>query len=282
MKLPNFYDFEPLNRVKQRMGIPRDRYGGLDVEIKPARLTPEMLDQLGKEGREVSFKELEFLPNGTVAFGGVRVLVYIRDRSAFAGMPKFHFASCATLVKMHNVQKIDRFVVATRMDGWFDMNITGLGQKRSTKTRLAVCKNCLDKLQYNGYSHNNSPSAKQLMVSAFSIPQFFEKYPVSLIDTKPHYNSDNAPINDYTGDWDKISLEYRQSVQWRCESGKCGRILAQAQLRQYLHSHHQNGVKYDNKSSNLMALCIECHADQPDHGHLKASPQYAAFIALNL
>src|SRR5277367_3999216 len=145
MKLPNFYDFEPLNRLKQRMGIPRDRYGGLDVEIKPARLTPEMLGQLGNEGREVSYKELEFLPNGTVAFGGVRVLVYIRDRSAFAGMPKFHFASCATLVKMHNVRKIDRFVVATRMDGWFDMNITGFGPTQKKKVRLDVCKNCLDR-----------------------------------------------------------------------------------------------------------------------------------------
>jgi hypothetical protein len=200
MKLPNFYDFEPLNAVKRRMGIPRDRYGGLDVEIKPSRLTPEMLDQLGKEGREVSYKELEFLPNGTVAFGGVRVLVYIRDRSAFAGMPKFHFASCATLVRMHSVQKIDRFVVATRMDGWFDMNITGFGPTQSKKVRLEVCKNCLDRLRYSGYSHTSAPAAKRKLVSEFSIPQFFEKYPLSLVETLPSYNSDNAPLNDYTSD----------------------------------------------------------------------------------
>ena len=284
MKLPNFYDFEPLNHVKQRMGIPRNHYGdGVAVELKLPRLSPEMLDRLGKQGQDVSYKELEFLRNGTIAFGGVQVLVYIRDRNAFAGMPKFHFASCATLVKMHNVQKIDRFVVATRMDGWFDMNITGLGQKRTTKTRLAVCKNCLDRLHYNGYSHGNTPSeVKRRMVSDFSIPEFFEKYPLSLIETKPRYNSDNAPLNDYTDDWEKISLEYRRTVQWRCENENCGRLLAQVQLRQYLHTHHQNGKKYDNKWSNLMALCIKCHAEQPDHAHLKASPQYAAFLALNL
>ena len=241
MKLPNFYEFEPLNRVKQRMGISRDCYGKLEVEIRPPRWSPEKFDALEGQGIDVTPKDLEFLPNGTVAFDGIRVLVYIRDRSAFAGMPKFHFANCATLQKMLNVQKIDRFVVSTRTDGLFDMNITGFGQKRSTTNRLEVCKNCLDRLQYNGYSHNKEPGVKQRMVNDFSIPQFFEKYPRSLIDRKPRYNSDNAPINDYTDDWDKISLQYRQSVQWRCEN--CLRLLSQPQQRPYLHTHHRNGMK---------------------------------------
>jgi hypothetical protein len=100
MKLPNFYDFEPLNVVKQRMGIPRERYGRLRVEITPPRLSAALLDQLGKEGREVSYKELTFLPNGTIAFGEYRVLVYIRDRGDYATLPKFHFASCTTLEEM--------------------------------------------------------------------------------------------------------------------------------------------------------------------------------------
>src|SRR5271167_1638833 len=198
------------------MGIPRERYGRLYVEIKPPRLSPELLGQLGKEGREVSYKELTFLPNGTIAFGEYRVLVYIRDRGDYATLPKFHFASCTTLEEMHSRQKIDKYVVATRMDGWFEMNITGSFPKVTTKQKLDVCKNCLQRLKYNGYSHTKIPDAqKQKIVSEFSIPQFFEKYPLSLIDTKPSYNSDNAPINDYTDDWDKISHQYRGSVQWR-------------------------------------------------------------------
>jgi hypothetical protein len=282
MKLPNFYNFEPMNILKQRMGIPRDRYGTLDIEVQPPRLSAESLEKLGKEGLDVSFSQLRFLDDGTVAFEGRRVLVYIRDRSQFNGLPKFHFASCSTLVAMHSNQKIDKYVVATRMDGLFDLNITGFGGKTKTTSRLAVCKNCLERLNYKGYYHSLPNATKAKLVSSFSISEFFDEYSNSLIDNMPIFNADNAPINDYSDDWDQISLAYRESVHWTCENEQCGRVLSPWHLRQYLHTHHRNGKKYDNKRPNLMALCIECHAEQPDHAQLKASPQYTAFAALGV
>ena len=282
MKLPNFYNFEPLNILKHRMGIPRDRYGTLNIEIRAPRLSAESLQKLGKEGLDVSFSQMQFLDDGTVAFEGRRVLVYIRDRSQFSGLPKFHFASCSTLVAMHSNQKIDKYVVATRMDGWFDINVTGFGGKTKTTSHLAVCKNCLAHLNYKGYYHSLPKATKAKLVSNFSIPEFFDQYSNSLIDNIPTFNSDNAPINDYSDNWDHISLAYRESVNWTCENEQCGRELSQSHLRQYLHTHHLNGKKYDNKRANLMALCIECHAEQPDHAQLKASPHYTAFVALGV
>jgi Cu2+-containing amine oxidase len=32
-----------------------------------------------------------------------------------------------------------------------------------------------------------------------------------------------------------------------------------------------NGVKSDNSITNLKVLCVECHSEQPNHGHIKAN-----------
>ena len=180
-------------------------------------------------------------------------------------------------------KKINKYVVATRMDGFFELNVVENGKTTRTNEKLDVCKNCLQRLTYKGYSHTGiSAVQRQKIVNEFSIPMFFSEYPISFITEVPKFNSDNGPINTYTSDWDKISREYREKAHWRCENPACGRVLAQAKLRQYLHTHHRNGSKYDNAVGNLMALCIECHAEQPDHAHLKNSPQYAEFAALGL
>jgi len=47
----------------------------------------------------------------------------------------------------------------------------------------------------------------------------------------------------------------------------------------YLHVHHRNGQKNDNRDSNLAVMCVACHAEQPMRGHMKFTPDYKAFIA---
>lgn len=278
MKLPDFYLFEPLNVLKQRMGIPRERYGTLHVEFKLAGLSFDDLEKLEKEGIDVRFDELIFLQDRTISFKGNRVLVYIRDRSAFADVPKFHVASCITLVDMKQKHQIDKYVVATRMDGLFELNITGDGRPKRQLRRLDVCKNCLDHLQYKNYSHNSRNEVKQRAIRDFSITEFFERYPTSLSENTPRYNSDNAPVNDYTEDFEQVSLRFRESKNWTCE--ECGTKLATK--REYLHTHHRNGLKNENQPDNLQALCIACHAEKPNHGHMKRDPRYAAYLGSGL
>ena len=40
--------------------------------------------------------------------------------------------------------------------------------------------------------------------------------------------------------------------------------------RKLLHTHHANGRKSDNISSNLKVLCVECHSKQPSHEHIRS------------
>ena len=69
--------------------------------------------------------------------------------------------------------------------------------------------------------------------------------------------------------WSEISTTLRESSHWRCS--ECSVYLGDNQG--LLHVHHKNGNKGDNRKGNLAVLCKECHSNQPNHAHLKPSPQ---------
>ena len=99
MKLPDFFNFEPLNLIKEKMGVPRNVYGVLTVLIDPGRLTEEELKKLtSSDGIDISPDELSILPDGTLAYKNSRVLLYIRDMERYE--PRFHLANCSTLQEM--------------------------------------------------------------------------------------------------------------------------------------------------------------------------------------
>ena len=53
MKLPDFRLYEPLNILKERMGIPRDEYGSITVVVAAGGLTVEQLKALYARIREI-------------------------------------------------------------------------------------------------------------------------------------------------------------------------------------------------------------------------------------
>ena len=133
MKLPNFFQFEPLNDVKRKMRIPPDVYGSFSVQVQPSnRLTETELNLLTSgEGIDVNFEELSVLLDGTLAFKDSRVLVYIRDVHVMAqdqGMPKYHFYNCSALVTMTESGRFNRYVVSATVDGIFSVRITEKGR----------------------------------------------------------------------------------------------------------------------------------------------------------
>ena len=87
----------------------------------------------------------------------------------------------------------------------------------------------------------------------------------------------NAPADLYSEDYEELSLQFRKNNNWTCQ--KCG-IKLKPEHHHFLHVHHINGVKSDNKPTNLMCLCIKCHSEQPDHDHLKSKEDYIKFISL--
>lgn len=281
MKLPDFYQFEPLNDLRRRMGLGESDYGSLEVTLDPPRLTVEELDKLiSGEGIDVSFDELTILDDGTLAYKDSRVLLYIRDVHQYgdrdAQEPRYHVAHCRTLQDMTERGRFERYVIAAEASGEFELNFINKGNKRAERRRLLVCRNCLTKLRFERFEELSRPK-KHEAVRLFTPEKFFRVYPRSLHSKLPTYNSKNAPIDDYPADWPTISRRTRAGAGWKCQ--KCNRNLSSKSLRQYLDVHHISGDRRDNSPRNLMVVCVGCHAEMPSHSHLKDSRRYRDYLA---
>lgn len=282
MKLTNFYEFEVLNQLKERMGIPREQYGSFTVVVSGPRLTPDELERLvSPDGLDIdSLDDLRVLDDGTLGFKDSRVLLYIRDVTAFKDKPfepKFHVAHCKTLRQMREMNRLNsRYVVATRVNGEFNLNVSRYGTTTRSVVRLSVCQNCLDWLQFEGFEKTLSRPKRKEIVRGFEISRFFDKFPKSLHIARPVHTSDSAPLNDYVVGFADISLKARSAAGWCCQ--ECGLNLSKQDHRRFLHAHHRNGDKSDNTQSNLKVVCMGCHANEPCHAHMKNLPEYAQFV----
>jgi len=69
----------------------------------------------------------------------------------------------------------------------------------------------------------------------------------------------------YTSDWGSVSNRYKKARGWRCEH--CGVYCGGPGDKPLLHVHHWDRNPQNNRDSNLVALCIQCHSRQPGAGH---------------
>ena len=159
-----------------------------------------------------------------------------------------------------------RYFVSRRTDGKFKVNLLRGNEitERDKLVEMKVCKNCLDKLSYMGYSNQNEFSERNRVYNNFKISEFLNSYG-SKIYTVPQHDVDTAPINMYSDDFYKISYNYRKSKNWKCE--QCG--IDFTYDKKNLHTHHIDGNKANNRFSNLKALCYNCHSKQPKHEQMK-------------
>lgn len=275
MKLPDFLNWPEFNSMRTRMGAPlAERFG---PQVKIAAIELPVIERLQKSGIDVDINEIRVLDDGTLAYKGHRVLLYIRDVSNYSDnqqMPKFHLTFCSTLESMRRSKRFARYVVANRDDGQFQVNLVGQ-ETKSSYVRLNVCKNCLTHINWKEYRRQQTRAAQDTIVKEFSLSEFFTQHPRDLVSVKPSHTSDTAPLNDYPSNWDDISQAARRAAQFRC--GSCAISLDGSDAK-YLHVHHKNGQKNDCSPGNLEVLCIRCHASEPRHGHMKSLPEYHQFL----
>ena len=72
--------------------------------------------------------------------------------------------------------------------------------------------------------------------------------------------------NGYIINWKQVSFCYRDFKRFTCEN--CGYKATSEQEYKFLHTHHINGIKTDNRRDNLQCLCVKCHSNVDEH-HLE-------------
>lgn len=213
--------------------------------------------------------------SGLLTYNNQQVLLYIKDSHRPIDVvkyepkraPKVHFMDCTTMKKMREAGRAERYVVTDRKDGIFLVNTQEDRSDANTITedveaKLHVCRNCLKEHDYKNYSSIGREEQNQL-VKSFHFKEFFEDSK-TYFSSLPRYTDKNAPVNAYSGDWKEISRKVRERDKWKCS--ECRVDLSSKKY--LLHVHHKNGVRNDNKPSNLMSLCADCHSKEPMHSHV--------------
>ncbi len=262
IKLPNFFEDNSLNGLKRKMGIDKSSYGNFGN-------SSTMSIKIELETRGIDIEDLSSitpLDDYTLSYNGERIILYIRDIANYGdsyNLPRFHVAHCKTLKDMAEKGRKKRYVVSQNESDLFHLHVIQGRSFQEVKRKLNVCQNCLNILNWNGFSFKYSETQRNKFVREFKISDFFIKYPKSLLESEG-YSDENSPLNQYPKNWSAISYDYRQSKDWTCE--QCGVNLID--YKKLLHTHHINAQKNECHYANLRALCVECHANQPMHSHM--------------
>lgn len=276
MKLPDFFVDPSLNSLRKRIGLKSDQFGNFFWD--PDRADPETHRVLTEEGgSKIVIDDLKILPDGTLAYKNIRVFLYIRDMREH--LPRYHLMNCSTVRTMRDNDRMNRYVNISAQDhNMFHVNVPTPKGINLQKIRLDVCQNCLAETAFDGFGRDMQRAAREKIVLEFDPKNFFTLYPRNLHVKTPRYSWENSPVDQYTRDFPAISLEMREKANWKCT--ECLKDFSDHRYRRFLHVHHMNSIRSDNRRENLRVLCIGCHAQEFNHSHLRNTPSYKQFSTI--
>ena len=289
--------FEEIINLRKRMGAPElsETFGEALDPIDEIKI------QLEEEGIEVTKEEIETSFGPFLTYKGQALaILYIYDTtrsyedliddSIDKRAPKFHFSWCRTLEEMERRGRFQRYILSRRKVNKFKVQarerdpylIKKYGENHEMEdVTLYACKNCLTETEYRGYDKKSSAQAKNKHVESFDIQEFLNEHE-GTFNTWKFYRAQqtdqNVSLNIYTSDFPELSRSLRESASWKCSKCKVNMV----NKKQGLHVHHKNGVKDDNRNSNLEVLCALCHKNiDSSHKGMYVSTSIEQFILRN-
>ena len=177
-----------------------------------------------------------------------QIFLYMRNYNmADWGKPRFHITNCTTLQEL-GTGRYRRANTGTVM-------VFDTSQERDVEVSgLPLCKNCLRIIR----------AARQFDYSSDMTSDEFEQILRSAGEESGSEHEPDTDLEGYTWKWEKISEAYRTKKNYTCEL--CGFHPESRMDRQFVHVHHKDGRKTNNRESNLQCLCIACHSNvNPTH-----------------
>lgn len=202
--------------------------------------------------------------NDMIEINGLKACIYIKDQRdsySYDTSPtyKYHLCWCKTIDEMVNKGRKSRYVATTRDDGFFLVNrqFSSGGHQEET-IELGLCKNCQQLLEQ-----------KNMYFSPFTLREFYERYQTHIADS---FIREETRISEeqYSPNQAEIASKYKKVANYTC--AKCGVVCRQNE--NLLHLHHKDGNGQNNKHNNLIVLCIDCHAREFKHSHMRNNPAF--------
>lgn len=192
---------------------------------------------------------------------------------------RYHILFCGTLRAAEEGGWRDKYKMSRNDNGTFVYRFIKNNRVVANldNQELYICKNCMRELK----KLPKVPSEMRTNWPIFELKTYLN-LEIQIPKMPGDYQQESVSLpNAYARDWDKISKNYKEKIGWRCEDIRCKNPdLSEARFRKYLHLHHKNMQKSDNSYTNLAAYCIACHADQPNHSHLKPTPAYKEYMRM--
>lgn len=205
---------------------------------------------------EVSLREIE---DGSLDIGldgifltddlGVRRQVFLYKRACYLNLgrsvlPKMHLCRCGAIARFVNKEGDDAYRKANTAKVKVISRNTG---REIWLDNIFICQRCAHIMRYDVNMDSQT---------------FMEQLKMTLpVEEEYAQQSYEVDIYGYTRDWREISRHFREQHKYTCE--KCG-VQVSALDSGFMHVHHRNGDKLNNRASNLQCLCIKCHSEIDD------------------
>lgn len=175
------------------------------------------------------------------------------------GKPRYHVCRCETI---ESFIESGSFELEYRASNTEAVPVSNMDDNYSEVVveNLPICMYCQRMMGEERALASNE------FVSLLKDVDGYHKRNVSLLGeedgSKKRPGKIDVDIFGYTKDWEEISQHYREERNFTCE--QCGIHIEEMSDRFYMHVHHVNGNKADNRPANMKCLCIRCHSGVDD------------------
>lgn len=241
------HNFDSLKNFLEERGIEVGEAKGY-IPVKPE----DVFDAQGNT--PITFENVDgFLGDGIFATdrNGIKHQVFMykhRYHMNYGEPPRFHIGKCTVITKFMDEGRFGEYYFGnTDNVTVYDIDT----DKTIEIDKLPLCGYCSRQLRRT-YGHvETTEDFVDILKKAGEVPDEQEQ---------------ETDLFGYVKDWRKISTAYRKLHHYTCEN--CGFEASNPLDQMFIHVHHIDGNKLNNRESNFKCLCIKCHAEV-DEAHRK-------------